>query len=98
LKAIELKPSNFAFLSRWQMTTSVMCRAFELDVENIKYLTVLKITHTDESFYASVKGALEHAVMVHGYEKVANGFNNAPDSPFKKVLDDIKKVTHSPTN
>jgi hypothetical protein len=91
LKAIELKPSNFALLNPLQMTCSVMHRAFELEVENIKYLAKLKEDYRCEDTSIFVKKALEHAVMVHGYEKVADVVNSAPVSFFKKVWNDIKK-------
>ena len=71
LNAIDLKPGNFGMLLPAQMTGSIMCRAFELDVENIIHLSKKgPVTEYNDKIF--IKEALDHAVMVHGLEKVSN--------------------------
>ena len=72
LKAIDLKPSNFRLLRCETATCSIMRRAFELDIGNIKHLFDMSPDSMYVMSYSDVKDALEHAVNIHGFRQVSD--------------------------
>ena len=69
LVALDLEPSNFGLLSTEHMTSSIMRRAFELDIENIRHLSNHQMRYTNDKKF--VRDALNYAVEIHGFEKVS---------------------------
>lgn len=88
LAALDLKPSNFGLLSTEHMTYSIMRRAFELDIENIRHLSNHQMRYTNDKKF--VRDALNYAVEIHGFEKVSAIVNDTKlDIGVKEIWADI---------